>query len=333
MSIYFENEQRYTTAINSSDLSNNIDTVLKDKIISEIEGRCVNDGYIKKDSVRLIKRSIGKLMMSQFNGNIIYNIIYTAKVCNPHEGDIVKCRVENINKMGIMAYIDDDDSPMSILLAKQHHQDNESFSKLQEKDEIYIKIIGKRFEFGDNKISVIGILNEPILPKAKDVKETTNEMKLETIVYSNRSKPFKWLSNFHIAQPFTYKDRTYISLEHAFNSTKNSDDDFKDLFTMNTDTYIGDLPNLAKKTGNKTNMKKMNKKLYEQWEENKLETMEGIMIDYFNQNKELKEKIINTGDKLLVYRDTDKFWGLDKNDTGENNHGKLLMKLRGEFNK
>ena len=102
---------------------------------------------------------------------------------------------------------------------------------------------------------------------------------------------------------------------------------------MNTDTYIGDLPNLAKKTGNKTNMKKMKKKIDEKWEENKLEIMEGIMIDYFNQNKELKEKLIKTGENVLVYRDTDKFWGVDKDNNGDNNHGKLLMKLRGEFNK
>ena len=155
----------------------------------------------------------------------------------------------------------------------------------------------------------------------------------EQIIYSNRMKTFRWLSNYYIAQPFNYKERTFISLEHAFNSTKNGDDDFKDLFTMNTDTYIGDLPNLAKKTGNKTNMKKMKKKIDEKWEENKLEIMEGIMIDYFNQNKELKEKLIKTGENVLVYRDTDKFWGVDKDNNGDNNHGKLLMKLRGELNK
>ena len=155
MSIYFENEQRYTTAINSSDLSNNIDTVLKDKIISEIEGRCVNDGYIKKDSVRLIKRSIGKLMMSQFNGNIIYNIIYTAKVCNPHEGDIVKCRVENINKMGIMCKKE----PMLIALSKIYHEDSiDLFNKINVDDVIKVEVIASRYEFNDNEINIIGKL-------------------------------------------------------------------------------------------------------------------------------------------------------------------------------
>ena len=257
MTLYFENEQTYTTAINSNQLSNDIDHVLKEKIRNEIEGKCVNNGYIKKDSVRLVKRSMGKLMMSQFNGNIIYNITYVAQVCNPQEGDLVKCKVENINKMGIMAYVDDDDSPMSILLAKQHHQENEYFSKLQENEEIMIKIIGKRFEFGDNKISVIGVLQDSKTTVSKEDSSHSNEeveesSEIENLVYTTKTKAYKWLSNFNIAEPFSYKGRKFITLEHAFNSTKNNDEDFKDLFTVDSDTYVGDLPNLAKKTGNKT---------------------------------------------------------------------------------
>ena len=37
--------------------------------------------------------------------------------------------------------------------------------------------------------------------------------------------------------PFQYKGRKFISVEHAYNSSKNSDNDFKDLFTMNSETY------------------------------------------------------------------------------------------------
>ena len=338
MTLYFENEQTYTTAINSNQLSNDINTVLKEKIQSEIEGKCVNNGYIKRDSVRLLKRSMGKLMMSQFNGNIIYNITYSAQVCNPQEGDIIKCKVKSINKMGIMAYIDDEDSPMSLLLAKQHHQENENFTKLQEEEEISVKIIAKRFEFGDNKISVIGALEddtkEPIQLEADLIGEQTDvaeNLGVDNLVYTTKTKTYKWLSNYNITEPFSYNGRKFVSLEHALNSTKNKDDDFKDLFTHDSETYVGDLPNLAKKTGNKTNMKKMKKTIDADWEDNKLEILEEIMRDYFTQNTELKEKLLKTGNNNLIFRDTDKYWGMDKDDNGENNHGKLLMKLRSEF--
>ena len=69
--------------------------------------------------------------------------------------------VKNINKMGILGAIpDEEEAPLNILLARQHHIDNEHFEKLQPGDVITVNIIGKRFEFGDTQISVIGILED-----------------------------------------------------------------------------------------------------------------------------------------------------------------------------
>ena len=267
--IYVENKMEYITTITASDISNNIDNILKQKIMKEIEGKCIGDGYIKRNSVRIINRGAGRLMIAQFNGTIQYNIKYTALICNPHEGDILECKVENINKMGVMAFIDDIDSPMSILLAKQHHRDNSNFNKIQTGNIIKIRIIGKRFEFGDKKISIIGILNNDI--------EDTTFAKIKTTKFSNRGS-LKWLSTFNIAKPFEYNGRKFISIEHAINSSKNEDDDYKDLFTMNSSTYIGDLPSLAKKAGTKTNMNKLKKSLIEDWDINQISIIEKIMI-------------------------------------------------------
>ena len=62
--------------------------------------------------------------------------------------------------MGVMAYIGDKDEPyISILLAKQHHIENEAFDKLEIDDSINVKVIGKKFEYGDPQITVIGVLN------------------------------------------------------------------------------------------------------------------------------------------------------------------------------
>ena len=332
--LYFENQNSYTTTIQPGDMCNNITEILTTQIKQEIEGKCINEGYIKRDSIKIINRSVGRIMDMQFNGNIIYNIIYTAGVCNPHEGMVLKCYVENINKMGIMAYIKDDNSPLNILLAKQHHQDNDYFTDLKENDEIFVSILGKRFEFGDEKISIIGRL----IDKPDDFKNNTKEKELNIpkeegvtdIIYSNKNKAYKWLSTFNITTTFNYKGRNYISIEHAFNAQKNDDNDFKDLFTLGTDTYIGDLPTFAKKTGNKTNMKKMKKKLKQDWVTIRLEVMEDILKRYYDSNEELKGKLINTGENNLIYKGVgvDNYWGVDKNDIGENNHGKLLMTLR-----
>ena len=330
--LFFENQGTYSIALKPEEISNNITMILTQKIKEEIEGICVNDGYIKKDSVKVIGKSMGKILVSYFNGYVLYNIKYISQVCNPVVNDIVKAQIKSINKMGIIAVSAiDEEIPLNILLALQHHIGNEQFKKLQENDTIYVKVAGKRFEYGDTQISVIGKLVD------KPEEELNTDQKVvfsNSITYFNTTKKYKWLGNFNIAEPFIYKNREYATVEHAFQSQKNTDPDFQDLFTKNTDTYIGDLPNIAKKSTNKTNMKKMKKKLVDDWDDQKLTVMEDIIREYYNSNKELKQKLIKTGENELIYKGVgvDAFWGLDKDNKGENNHGKILMKLRGEFN-
>ena len=80
------------------------------------------------------------------------------KICNPVEGDIIDAEITNINKMGILAKGGEGDPAPSILLAKQHHMNNEQFEKMREGYNIRVKIIGKRFDSGENHISIIGLL-------------------------------------------------------------------------------------------------------------------------------------------------------------------------------
>ena len=74
--------------------------------------------------------------------------------------NIIDIVVKNINKMGILGSIpDEEETPLNILLARQHHIDNEKFLNLKEGEIIQGKIIGKRFEYGGDQISVIAVLH------------------------------------------------------------------------------------------------------------------------------------------------------------------------------
>ena len=58
----YVNEQLLTTKLilNSKDLNNDIDNIIRIKLKEQIEGKCHQDGYIIHDSVNIIKRSIVK---------------------------------------------------------------------------------------------------------------------------------------------------------------------------------------------------------------------------------------------------------------------------------
>ncbi|MBO4763219.1 MAG: NADAR family protein [Candidatus Methanomethylophilaceae archaeon] len=68
------------------------------------------------------------------------------------------------------------------------------------------------------------------------------------------------------------------------------------------------------------------------WEDVRLSVMEAVQTAKFDQHPDLKRKLIETGDAELVYNNEcgDEFWGV-YNGVGENNLGKVLMKVRDGF--
>lgn len=315
----------YTTSILPHQINNNINKTIESRIKEEMEGTCINDGYVKKGSIKIISRSTGQIIVSQFNGGIIYNVRYSASICNPLEGTILKARVININKMGVLCKGGDDDpEPLVVLMAKQHHINNETFEKLKIDDIIKVKVIGKRYEFGDKEINIVGVLHE------SSDEETVEE---SAIKYYSRSKNYKWLSNFNVAEPFEYKDRLYPTVEHAFQAQKSDSDEYKDALTIGTESYIGSDAAKAKSFGTKGNFKKLDLEIIEDWDNKKLELMEEILEAYYSKNEEMKQKLVDTGNSPLLHRGPriDLFWGINSHGNGENQHGKILMNLREKY--
>ena len=112
-------------------------------------------GYIDKESISIIERSIGKINSQQLNGNIQFNVRYRALVCNPPKGTIISCKVLNINKMGVLV----EKKPLSIVCARQHHEDKSVFKTIDIGDEINVILIGNTFDLYDEEICSIGIIH------------------------------------------------------------------------------------------------------------------------------------------------------------------------------
>jgi DNA-directed RNA polymerase subunit E'/Rpb7 len=143
-----------------AEFNNSIDDILLEKLKHKVEGKCDKNGYIKPNSVSIIRRSMGKVLQGHFNGSCSYRISYKVEICNPVEGMMVKAIVRNINKMGLFCELHDiDPSPLSIILAKQHHLKDEAFVKIKVNDVVNIEVIGIKFNYNDTQISCIGRLS------------------------------------------------------------------------------------------------------------------------------------------------------------------------------
>jgi len=127
-----------------------------------------------------------------------------------------------------------------------------------------------------------------------------------------------FLSNFYpsIIYPNHIK---YPTVEHAFQAQKTMDSTARELIRL------CETPGRAKRLGKKVQLRK-------DWEEVKLNIMLNLLRMKFScQNNELRLKLIETNDAEIIEENYWNDWGICKG-IGENNLGKLLMKVRNEIN-
>jgi ribA/ribD-fused uncharacterized protein len=138
---------------------------------------------------------------------------------------------------------------------------------------------------------------------------------------------YRFLSNFHPSR-IVYERISYPTVEHAYQAAKSNDPKFREMISKIPVNKAGK----AKREGRKV-------RLRPEWDDVFcVEVMEELLRLKF-EDKKLKQKLLDTGDKKLIEGNYwhDNFYG-DCNcsnceDTfGYNVLGKLLMKLRKEYN-
>ena len=151
---------KFTTNIylKPSELTSDYENLLLKKLIDKMEGSCTKYGYIKKNSLKIVKRSIGNVIKQHFNGNILFDLQCIAEICNPINGTIVKCKIKNKNSMGLLAQGYYDDEPiLEIIIPKISAgiMSEINLDILNIGQEILVEVCGKKFNLYDKSISII----------------------------------------------------------------------------------------------------------------------------------------------------------------------------------
>ena len=144
----------YSITLQVSKIGSNIDDTITEELQRELGDKCTAHGFISAESISIIKRSVGVINTTQRQGSIDYKIVYEADVCRNPDGREIYCQVINTNKLGIMAEF----KPLSIVLAKQHHEKKKEFDNKKVGDIIMVKIMGSRYELRDDQINAIAVL-------------------------------------------------------------------------------------------------------------------------------------------------------------------------------
>tara|TARA_Y100001958_G_C21247647_1_gene579263 strand:+ start:7054 stop:7584 length:531 start_codon:yes stop_codon:yes gene_type:complete len=175
MDLSFITNQKLSTKINikPDELNQNINEIIYYKLKSMNEGLCINEGYIIKNSIEIINKSMGHIVNLNNKSYIQYNVNYKAILLSPKENDVINCYIDNINKLGIVAYIklsellesidiDIDkindtfnNSPVVIIIPEINIDD---ITKYNNNDNINVKINAIRIKYNSDKIQLIATL-------------------------------------------------------------------------------------------------------------------------------------------------------------------------------
>lgn len=141
-----------------SAVGKNISDVLDKTVSTLFEGKCLVEGYIKPNSIKIMNYSSGLVQ----GDNITFEVVFECRVCYLVEGMLINCTATNITKAGIRGESSDErPSPFIVFIARDHHYMNDYFSEIKENDKFSARIIGQRFELNDKQISVIAEIRNP----------------------------------------------------------------------------------------------------------------------------------------------------------------------------
>lgn len=145
-------------------IGKNLLQTLENTISKMVGGKCIVEGYVKPDSVRVITYSSGLIK----GDDVKFNVVFNCEVCFPVAGMNFNCVAKNITKAGIRAEsVDEHPSPFILFIARDHYYASDYFNSIEENDKIVATVIAQRFELNDSYVSIIAQL----VPPKDDIKK------------------------------------------------------------------------------------------------------------------------------------------------------------------
>jgi hypothetical protein len=129
------------------------DDLCLQKLRATLEERCSKHGYVVKDSLQLISRSMGIVEKGRGTGDFLYYVKAQGKVYNPPEGFQVEGEVILKNKAGLYLIIE---NAIKVMVPRDVHIGSTDFNAVNIGDTIVVEIKAKQFHVNDPFILSVG---------------------------------------------------------------------------------------------------------------------------------------------------------------------------------
>ena len=137
--------------------NNNIRQNIQNNLIYSFEGKCLEEGFIKPGSIKLVTYSAGDV-----DGTMVsFCVTFQCQVCFLVAGTVIECKAISITNAGIHAEsAHENPNPVTVFVANDHNYMKDYFSQVKENDIIFVRVIGQTFQLNDKTVSVIGTLKK-----------------------------------------------------------------------------------------------------------------------------------------------------------------------------
>jgi hypothetical protein len=160
-------------------------------LVKDLEGRCVQEGFVKPGSVVLLNLSSPKLV-EQFAE---FFVEFRADIALPAEGQVISCIVENNSHAGLtctMKASATDISPFLINVFRNHHHTSARLAKYTPGTTATVEVTGSRYEVNDPYITIFASLRDGITETADlDAPVWTAEIMHTVSAHDVQSSPKK----------------------------------------------------------------------------------------------------------------------------------------------
>ena len=172
-----------------------IDDAILEKIQAKYENKITKYGYIKANSIEIIKRSPGTAMKEHFNSSFQFKAVCYALICNPSIDTVLEAKIVSSNNAGFKAEVRDDNDTDKVIIdiiiprltsGIKHEYDIEDLSI---GSDVSVKICRKRYHYNDNKIVIIGlVINNPNNDNTEETEELVDTINTEKSEKSEKSE-------------------------------------------------------------------------------------------------------------------------------------------------
>ena len=259
--------------------------------IKEYENKCLEFGFIKKNSIKIKKYSCGFLNPIIFVPFIEYKLLCSADVFHPQINDIYNVNIVSINKIGILCklFYNCDNKKYIILNAiiSKNNQDSNNLNNIKKNNNINIKIIGFKFNKYSKFISAIcNIVSLKELEQTKKYSNIINSLSSIDIPFNFTTNKFKEYNN--ILKIILSKTNILEKEEFIYNFIINNKIEYNNknyiqLYKNHITSYLNDLN--EKKNEEQINIKSNTK--------------------YYQIKKKISNKHTNDDSSYSVYNDID----------------------------